>query len=50
VARSDYRDVLAAAEFPYYRAEGFGIRELPEDDVQRIVDADREQYERWLGR
>jgi hypothetical protein len=47
-AKSDYRDVLAGAEYPDYCKIGFRIRELPADEQRRIVSRDWKQYEDWL--
>ena len=47
-AKSDYRDVLAAAEYPDYCKIGFRIRELPVADQRQIIDRDWKQYEDWL--
>lgn len=49
LAKQDYRDMLAAAEYPEYSTNGmFRVRELPAKEQQRIVDSDRKQYETWL--
>jgi hypothetical protein len=49
LASQDYRDVLAAAEYPKYSRSGmFHVRELPAKERQRIFDGDWEQYETWL--
>ena len=47
-AKRDYRDALAAAEYPAYCKIGFRVRELPEKDRRRIIDEDWRQYEEWL--
>jgi hypothetical protein len=47
-AKSDYRDVLAAAEYPDYCKIGFRITELPADEQRRIINRDWKQYEDWL--
>ena len=47
-AKRDYRDALAAAEYPAYCKIGFRVRELPEKDRRRIIDQDWRQYEEWL--
>jgi hypothetical protein len=47
-ARRDYRDALAAAEYPAYCKTGFQPRELPAEERRRIVDSDWRQYEEWL--
>jgi hypothetical protein len=47
-AKQDYRDVLAAAEYPEYSTKGFRIRELSKAEQRRIMDADWKQYESWL--
>lgn len=48
LAKTDYRDVLAPAEFPEYLKKGFRIRELPPDEQRRIIDDDWRQYNEWL--
>ena len=47
-AKRDYRDALAAAEYPAYCNVGFRVRELPEKERRRIIDEDWRQYEEWL--
>ena len=49
-AKCDYRDILAAAEYPDYirRVPGPGI--LSAQEEQRIIDADWKQYQDWLLR
>lgn len=47
-AKRDYRDALAAAEYPAYFKIGFLIREFPEKERRRIIDEDWRQYEEWL--
>jgi len=49
-AKSDYREVLAPAEYPDYTKRMFRIEELPQDEQQRIIDADWKQYQSWLTR
>lgn len=49
-AKQDYRDALAAAEYPAYCKIGFRVRELPEKERRRIIDEDWRQYEEWLKR
>jgi hypothetical protein len=46
-AKRDYRDVLAAAEYPeYFRS--WGRAGLSRRDAKRFIDADWLQYETWL--
>jgi hypothetical protein len=48
-AERDYRDVLAAAEYPeYMRAGMFQVRNLRRKEQQRIVSSDWDQYKAWL--
>jgi hypothetical protein len=47
-AKNDYRDVLAAAEFPGYMKAGLRIRKLPAKERTRIIDGDWRQYDEWL--
>ena len=49
-AKSDYRDVLSYAEYPAYTKKMFRISKLPEDEQQKIIEADWRQYETWLKR
>ena len=49
-AKRDYRDVLGPAEYPAYGKRLFRIKELPQDEQQRIIDADWRQYQDWLTR
>ena len=54
VARSDFRDVLAAAEYPAVLAIGFiGMKKLKETDPSALDELQRrdwEQYQEWLNR
>lgn len=47
-AQRDYRDVLAAAEYPEYWKATSRVCDLPISEHQRLVDADWKQYESWL--
>jgi len=47
VAKNDYRDVLAAAEYPNELISPTG--ELGKDECTRIRVRDRKQYEEWLN-
>jgi len=48
-ARQDYRDVLAAAEYPeYMRAVAFRVSKLSRKEQLRIVNSDWDQYAKWL--
>jgi hypothetical protein len=49
-AKRDYRDALAAAEYPAYHKSGFRAVKLPENDRRRIIEDDWRQYEDWLRR
>ena len=49
-AKRDYRDALAAAEYPAYCKLGFRTRELPAEERRRIIDSDWQQYQEWLKR
>jgi len=50
VARLDYRDVLAPAEYPGYLRRVSPAGNLPETEIQRIIDGDWKQYQAWLKR
>jgi hypothetical protein len=49
MAKLDYRDVLAFAEYPEEMRTGFvKMRQLPAEEQAAIRRRDREQYEQWL--
>lgn len=48
MAKRDFRDVLAYAEYPAYMKVGFGVGKLPETEQSRIIGSDWQQYEEWL--
>ena len=49
LAKQDYRDVLAFAEYPEEMRTGFlEMREMTEDEVKAIRERDRDQYLSWL--
>jgi hypothetical protein len=50
MALEDYRDVLAVAEYPGYDKLVRPSAALSEDERQRIIDADWQQYSAWLKR
>ena len=47
-AKSDYRDVIAPAEYPSYFRQSFPMRELPEPEARQAIDQDWAQYQAWL--
>ena len=47
-AKADFRDVLGPAEYPGYTKKMFRIDKLPEQERQRIIDADWKQYQDWF--
>ena len=49
-AKCDYRDIIAAAEYPSYGRRVHGPGQLPPGEVQRIIDADWKQYQDWFRR
>ena len=50
-AEQDYRDVLAAAEYPeYMRVPSFRVSGLSRKEQLRIVKSDWDQYQKWLQR
>lgn len=49
-AKRDYRDALAAAEYPACSKIGFRLSELPAKERSRIIGSDWRQYEEWLKR
>ena len=51
VARRDYRDVLAAAEYPGWLKVGFtGTESMSAEEVEELKRRDWEQYQAWLSR
>jgi hypothetical protein len=51
VAARDYRDVLAAAEYPEWLKVGFtGTDSMPAEEVENLKRRDWEQYAAWLTR
>ena len=49
LAKRDYRDVLAYAEYPEEIRTGFvGMQKLTEEEARAIRERDREQYLNWL--
>ena len=49
-AKSDYRDVLALAEYPEYMQKVSPSANLGEVERERIIRADWKQYQYWLNR
>lgn len=50
MAKADYRDVLAYAEYPEEMRISFvGMRELSEAEAKAVRQRDRAQYLAWLG-
>jgi len=50
VAKIDYRDVLAFAEYPEYMQKVSPSAALTEEERERIIRADWRQYQSWLNR
>lgn len=49
MAKVDFRDVLAYAEYPEeMRTDPTKMRDISEEEAQSIRQRDREQYEAWL--
>jgi hypothetical protein len=49
VANTDYRDVLAAAEYPRFMEVGFtGVERMTETEVEEMQAADWRDYQAWL--
>ena len=49
MAKADWRDVLAYAEYPEeMKTAPSKMRDMPENEAQAIRQRDREQYEKWL--
>lgn len=49
-AGCDYRDTILSAEYPNYGRKMFHIDKLPPLERDRIIEADKQQYESWLHR
>jgi hypothetical protein len=50
MAKTDYRDVLAYAEYPEEMQLGFvGMGKLSPEEARDVRRRDRDQYLRWLG-
>jgi hypothetical protein len=50
MAKRDYRDIVAYAEYPEEMRIGFvGVRRLTAEEVKAVRRRDREQYLEWLG-
>jgi hypothetical protein len=56
MAKRDYRDVLAYAEYPEEMKRGLcprlgfvGMKQLPAEEVKALRQRDRKQYLEWLG-
>ena len=49
-ANCDYRDMLGPAEYPGYTKKMFSMGKLPEEECQRIIEADLKQYHDWHAR
>jgi hypothetical protein len=50
IAKSDYRDVLAPAEYPTCMRQSSSTFQLPPKERRRIFDQDWQQYQDWLQR
>ena len=50
VAKCDYRDVLAYAEYPACMRDRFKTFDLPLDEKKKILGQDWAQYRDWLQR
>ena len=48
IAKKDYRDILASAEYPGQLLAP--TWRMPKDEVSRIQTTDRNQYEEWVNR
>ncbi len=49
-AGTDYRDVLAPAEYPEYFRRIRSPNSVSPEERRRIIDADWKQYSQWLAR
>ena len=50
LAKWDFRDALAAAEYPAYYKMARQFRTLPAEEQSRITNSDLQQYEEWFKR
>ena len=50
LAKQDFRDVIAPAEYPTYLKRMFKVENLPAPDREKIITDDWKQYEDWLKR
>ncbi len=50
VAKCDYRDILAYAEYPEYMKKVSPDSDLPKKQVRAVVARDWSQYEKWLNK
>ncbi|HEY2572879.1 MAG TPA: hypothetical protein VGH65_02380 [Verrucomicrobiaceae bacterium] len=48
VAKRDYRDVLAPAEYPNHGKYPLGVNKLPPEEQRCIIESDWRQYQDWL--
>ncbi len=49
VAKTDYRDVIAPAEYPRYSTVSFAdIKEMDPREVRQLQEDDWKQYQSWL--
>ena len=49
LAQIDYRDVLAAAEYPHYMRIAYQeMQQLPKEEQNAIIKSDWDQYQNWL--
>ena len=49
-AKHDYRDVLAAAEYPKYMRKAFNIETLHPEEQAALIQSDWQQYASWLAK
>lgn len=51
LAKADYRDVLALAEYPKYSLEiGFNTDKYTNDEIDKIIIDDFQQYKLWFSK
>jgi hypothetical protein len=49
MAKTDFRDVLAYAEYPEeMKTDPDKMRNMPEEEAKSVRRRDRDQYEKWL--
>ena len=48
LARCDYRDVIAPAEYPGYSRQWSRVSQMSQPKIRKIIEQDWKQYQTWL--